>query len=130
MSEKDLNQRVAALEERPGSSLRLLVMFVFVVSVFTLLAKLYASGEAQQQCGDEYAAAQYAAQTPIDAAQLRLNAADAIIWQANQAILTQQAGPDDFKALRLAIRHRNTLWAQLVSEKEAHPVPPPPDQFC
>lgn len=108
---------------------RQVALFVFVLVAITVLASLTASLR-QQKCGDAFAAAEYAAQTPIDVAQTKLNSADATIWEATQQILTQQAGPDDYRRLRARIRHRNWLWDDLVAEQKANPIPLPPDEFC
>lgn len=104
-------------------------IFVFMVVSLSVLTYFSAS-LSQQKCGQRYANAQYAAQTPIDVAQKQLNSADNDIWVDTQKILTQSATKADYAALKAKIRYRNTLWDRLVAEQKAHPIPPPPDQFC
>lgn len=84
----------------------------------------------QQDCSAGFATAWYAAQTPRISAQDEVDAADANVWVKTQAVLTQKATPEDYAALRHAIRQRNHLWSDLVAEKEEHPIPPPPSKFC
>ena len=106
------------------------ILMMMVVPGYIAFERQQAATLRQQQCGDNFAAALYASTVPFRTAQSELNAADALIWIDTQVILTQEATPADYKALRVAVRDRNTLWAHLVADQKKHPFPPPPDSFC
>jgi hypothetical protein len=112
-------------------------LLTVVVTVLVIAVPGYAALETQanevrrqSECGDAYAAALYSAIVPREAATKRVDDADATVWEATQAILTQHAGQGDYLTLRVAVKHRNRLWEELVAEQKAHPLPPPPSQFC
>jgi hypothetical protein len=97
---------------------------------YAALEKQANSVQRQSECGDAYADALYAAIAPREAATKRVDDADATVWEATQTILTRHATPGDYITLRIAVTRRNRLWAELVAEQKAHPLPPPPSTFC
>jgi hypothetical protein len=108
----------------------IIIFLLIVIPGYVVVEKQNADQAAQQQCGDTFADHLYAALAPREAAGHRIDDADAVVWEATQAILTQHAKPGDYITLRVAVKHRNRLWRELVAEQKAHPFPPPPDQFC
>jgi hypothetical protein len=107
-----------------------IVLLMIVVPGYVAFERQQAATEREQVCGEHFASALYASTVPFRLAQSELNAADALIWIDTQVILTQKAVPSDYKALRSAVKDRNTLWAHLVADQRKHPFPPPPDSFC
>jgi hypothetical protein len=108
----------------------LVTVLIVTVPGYLVVEKQNADQARQQQCGDTFADHLYAALAPREAAGKRVDDADAVVWEATQAILTQHADRGDYLTLRVAVKHRNRLWRDLVAEQKAHPFPPPPDQFC
>lgn len=113
-----------ARQSREHPVMERLVLIVLIVTPGALVVNH------QQNCSTSFAKAWYDAQTPRIAAQARVDEADNLKSEAEQKILTQKAGPDDYAALRHAIRERNRLWDELVAEQKDHPIPPPPSKFC
>ena len=112
----------------------LLTVVVTVVAIgapgYVVTERQQAATKQQQECGDAFADSLYAALAPREAATKRVDDADATVWEATQSILTSHATTGDYLTLRVAVKHRNRLWRDLVAEQKAHPFPPPPDQFC
>jgi hypothetical protein len=113
----------------PVATVLVTVVLVLVPSV-AIFDHLLNSIQQQSECGDAFADRLYGAVVPRWAAQDRLNAADKTVWEATQAILTSHAKPGDYITLRVAVKHRNRLAQELAAAHKAHPLPPPPSQFC
>jgi hypothetical protein len=127
-------KRIPGWLNRQSEEHRLLTVLVTVLIViipgYVVTEKQAAAQKTQQECGDAFADSLYAVLAPREAAGKKIDDADAVVWEATQAILTQHAEPGDYITLRVAVKHRNRLWRELVAEQKAHPFPPPPDQFC
>lgn len=105
--------------------------FLATLIVATSLATPgYFALQYQAGCASTYASKLYAAVQPRQEAEAALQEADNDVWVATQTILTQKAGPADYRVLRIAVVHRNILWGQLVAERKAFPLPSSPASFC
>lgn len=121
------------LTRRSGGAYRWLNRHPFLtclIIVVLVAGPGYLRLESIARCGQDYVQKSNSASTPVRAASASLDAADDRVWQAVNAVLTQQADKADYDELRSAVAARAQLSDELAQARERHPFPDPPSTFC